>query len=189
MSPLDVHDTGLHDLIAPDAPIERVAGGLTFTEGPVWRGTDLLFSDIPNKRIVRWRRVLHRAGRRVGVPPQWRIAGAHCPAGAARELGLGRGWQRPLPHRAHQRLPTANQDARHGAGLDQEPVGVSRTAPALPGRSERWGVWGAMSGPPIPLAIARVDSRPGAPPDYSASGSWHRRSSSLRRAAALSPLS
>ena len=57
MSPLDVHDAGLHDLIAPDAPIERVAGGLAFTEGPVWRGIDLLFSDIPNKRIVRWRRL------------------------------------------------------------------------------------------------------------------------------------
>ena len=44
-------------------------------------------------------------------------AGPHSPAGAAREPGLGRGWQRPLPHRAHQRLPAANQDARRAAGL------------------------------------------------------------------------
>jgi len=57
MSPLEVHNPGLHDLIAPDAPIERIAGGLGFTEGPVWRGASLLFSDIPNKRIVRWRRL------------------------------------------------------------------------------------------------------------------------------------
>ena len=57
MSTLEVHHPGLHALIAPDAPIERIAGGLTFTEGPVWRGTELLFSDIPNKRIVRWRRL------------------------------------------------------------------------------------------------------------------------------------
>ena len=57
MAPLEVRDAGLHDLIAPDAPIERIAGGLTFTEGPVWRGGSLLFSDIPNKRIVRWRRL------------------------------------------------------------------------------------------------------------------------------------
>jgi gluconolactonase len=57
MPPLEVRDPGLHDLIAPDATIERIAGGLTFTEGPVWRGADLLFSDIPNKRIVRWRRL------------------------------------------------------------------------------------------------------------------------------------
>src|SRR5712691_2610904 len=26
---------------------------------------------------------------------------------------------------------------------------ISRSAPGSPGRSERWGVWGAMSGPPI----------------------------------------
>ena len=57
MAPLEVRDPGLHDLVAPDAPIERVAGGLIFTEGPVWRAGHLLFSDIPNKRIVRWRRL------------------------------------------------------------------------------------------------------------------------------------
>jgi gluconolactonase len=57
MSTLEVRNAGLHDLIAPDASIERIAGGLGFTEGPVWCGTHLLFSDIPNKRIVRWRRL------------------------------------------------------------------------------------------------------------------------------------
>jgi sugar lactone lactonase YvrE len=57
MSPLEMHDPGLHELVAPDASIERVAGGLTFTEGPIWRRGVLLFSDIPNKRIVRWRRL------------------------------------------------------------------------------------------------------------------------------------
>jgi len=57
MAPLEARDPGLHALIAPDAPIERVAGGLTFTEGPVWRDGALYFSDIPNKRIARWRRL------------------------------------------------------------------------------------------------------------------------------------
>jgi len=57
MSPVEAHDPGLHDLVSADAPIERIAGGLTFTEGPVWRGGALLFSDIPNKRIARWRRL------------------------------------------------------------------------------------------------------------------------------------
>ena len=32
--------------------LERVASGFSFTEGPVWRGDDLLFSDIPNSRTV-----------------------------------------------------------------------------------------------------------------------------------------
>ncbi len=59
MSTLEVRNAGLHDLIAADAPIERIAGGLGFTEGPLWRKRDntLLFSDIPNNRIVRWRRL------------------------------------------------------------------------------------------------------------------------------------
>src|ERR1043166_5667725 len=34
---------------------DRVAGGFAFTEGPVWRGDHLLFSDIPNSRTVRYR--------------------------------------------------------------------------------------------------------------------------------------
>jgi gluconolactonase len=54
---LEVRDPRLHDLVAPDAAIERVAGGLGFTEGPVWRRGELLLSDIPNQRIVRWRRL------------------------------------------------------------------------------------------------------------------------------------
>lgn len=38
------------------AAIERIAGGCRFTEGPVWFGDtrQLLFSDIPNDRIMRW---------------------------------------------------------------------------------------------------------------------------------------
>jgi sugar lactone lactonase YvrE len=57
MSAYEVRNPGLHDLVAPDAPIVRIAGGLAFTEGPVWRGGALLFSDIPNNRIVHWRRL------------------------------------------------------------------------------------------------------------------------------------
>jgi gluconolactonase len=57
MAPLEARDPHLHDLVAPEAPIDRVAGGLAFTEGPVWRDGALLFSDIPNNRIVRWRRL------------------------------------------------------------------------------------------------------------------------------------
>jgi len=53
----DVRNPGLHDLVATDAVVERIAGGLVFTEGPVWRGGALLFSDIPNNRIARWRRL------------------------------------------------------------------------------------------------------------------------------------
>ncbi|MCH2505879.1 MAG: SMP-30/gluconolactonase/LRE family protein, partial [Dehalococcoidia bacterium] len=54
MSTLNVQTPGLRELIDPDAPVERIAGGLGFTEGPVWRDGSLLFSDIPNNRFARW---------------------------------------------------------------------------------------------------------------------------------------
>jgi len=54
---LDVRHSELHTLITPETLLSRIAGGLGFTEGPVWRGGALLFTDIPNKRIVRWRRL------------------------------------------------------------------------------------------------------------------------------------
>src|SRR5688500_14563101 len=42
--------------VLPMAAIERIAGGCRFTEGPVWFGDGryLLWSDIPNDRIMKW---------------------------------------------------------------------------------------------------------------------------------------
>lgn len=47
----------LDQIVAPDATIEKLAGGMMFTEGPVWvkeGGPQLLFSDIPANRIYSW---------------------------------------------------------------------------------------------------------------------------------------
>ncbi len=47
----------LDALVPPDAKIEKLAGDMMFTEGPVWvteGGPHLLFSDIPANRIYRW---------------------------------------------------------------------------------------------------------------------------------------
>ena len=54
---LEVHDPALHRLVPSDGALERVATGFAFTEGPVWVGDHLLFSDLPNNRIVRYRRL------------------------------------------------------------------------------------------------------------------------------------
>ena len=51
---IEVLDARLAGLIADEARIDQIAGGFIFTEGPIWRGDHLLFSDIPNSRIVRW---------------------------------------------------------------------------------------------------------------------------------------
>jgi gluconolactonase len=49
--------TALDALIPHDAKVERIANGFTWSEGPVWvrEGSYLLFSDVPENRMYRWR--------------------------------------------------------------------------------------------------------------------------------------
>src|SRR5258705_10863041 len=51
---LEARSPAFGRLISDSAPLDRIAGGFWFAEGPVWRGDHLLFSDIPRSRIVRW---------------------------------------------------------------------------------------------------------------------------------------
>jgi gluconolactonase len=51
---LDVWDPAFWQLVAPDTVLEHLATGFLTTEGPVWHGDHLLFTDIPRSRIVRW---------------------------------------------------------------------------------------------------------------------------------------
>jgi gluconolactonase len=55
---LESLDPGFGQRIAAEAKIEVLAGGFTWTEGPVWvndeMGGHLLFSDIPRNSIFRW---------------------------------------------------------------------------------------------------------------------------------------
>ncbi len=51
-----VLDPRFHKIVLGNAGIQRIATGFAFTEGPVWFGDGryLLFSDIPNDKILRW---------------------------------------------------------------------------------------------------------------------------------------
>ena len=53
---IDRKNPKLDDLIPKDAKIEVLAAGYKWTEGPVWNKKDgfLLFTDIPNNRVVKW---------------------------------------------------------------------------------------------------------------------------------------
>jgi gluconolactonase len=52
-------DAAFDRLLSPDAKIEVLASGFTWSEGPVWvpqdRGGYLLFSDIPRNTVFRWK--------------------------------------------------------------------------------------------------------------------------------------
>jgi gluconolactonase len=53
---VDRKNPKLNELIPADAVIEVLAGGFKWTEGPVWdkKNKALLFTDIPNNRVMRW---------------------------------------------------------------------------------------------------------------------------------------
>ncbi|MEM7022865.1 MAG: SMP-30/gluconolactonase/LRE family protein [Pseudomonadota bacterium] len=56
MSEFDIIDPRFRSFVMGNAPVERIATGFRWVEGPVWFGDAgcLLFSDIPNNRIMRW---------------------------------------------------------------------------------------------------------------------------------------
>lgn len=56
MSFFSVDDPAFARFVLHNAPLKQLATGFDWTEGPVWFGDAgcLLFSDIPNNRILRW---------------------------------------------------------------------------------------------------------------------------------------
>jgi gluconolactonase len=77
---------GLDALIDPQAPIEKLADGFTWSEGPAWVRRDggyLLFSDVPANRMHRWSErnglsiFLEPSGLAGPVPPSLREAGSN----------------------------------------------------------------------------------------------------------------
>lgn len=56
METFEFTDLRFREFVLPNAPLEKLAEGFRWLEGPVWfadRGC-LLFSDIPNNRVMRW---------------------------------------------------------------------------------------------------------------------------------------
>ncbi|HYP18001.1 MAG TPA: SMP-30/gluconolactonase/LRE family protein [Opitutus sp.] len=48
-------DPAFDALIAPDAKLERLAEGFNWSEGPVWFEGSVLFSDVPENVVYRWK--------------------------------------------------------------------------------------------------------------------------------------
>ncbi|MCW4455221.1 SMP-30/gluconolactonase/LRE family protein [Flavobacterium sp. MXW15] len=53
---LSVFDASFEAIVAPDARIEKIAEGFTWSEGPAWLDKDnaLLFTDVPANTLYRW---------------------------------------------------------------------------------------------------------------------------------------
>ncbi|MFC2017111.1 SMP-30/gluconolactonase/LRE family protein [Chloroflexota bacterium] len=52
---VEASDNAIWQIVPEKVTLEQVATGFAFTEGPVWCGEYLLFSDVPRNRIVCWR--------------------------------------------------------------------------------------------------------------------------------------
>ena len=53
---VDVKSEKLTELVDPNAEVQQLATGFTFTEGPIWHPTEhyLLFSDMPGDVRRKW---------------------------------------------------------------------------------------------------------------------------------------
>jgi gluconolactonase len=56
MDPFELTQAPFKACILPNAKLEKLAEGFRWTEGPVWFGDrhEVLFSDLPNNRVMRW---------------------------------------------------------------------------------------------------------------------------------------
>lgn len=65
---LTLMDPAFADIVAPDARMEKIAQGFTWSEGPAWvtDGAYLLFTDVPENTLYRWS---HSAGLSVYLKP------------------------------------------------------------------------------------------------------------------------
>lgn len=97
----------LWELVGPDAQVERLATGFTFTEGPIWnaKGSFLLFSDIPADVRRRWdehggvEEVLRPSNKANGLTYDARgtlVVCEHATSSVVRERGDGSGRDRAV---------------------------------------------------------------------------------------------
>ena len=95
-------DPAFDQIIGDNPRLDHLATGFGFTEGPVWRGDHLLFSDIPNSRIVRYE--LSEEGPRVTT--------FRYPSGNSNGMTLDRERRLVTCEHTHRRVTRTGSDGR-----------------------------------------------------------------------------
>ena len=95
-------DPAFDRIIGDNPRLDHLATGFGFTEGPVWRGDHLLFSDIPNSRIVRYE--LAEEGPRVTT--------FRYPSGNSNGMTLDRERRLVTCEHTHRRVTRTGSDGR-----------------------------------------------------------------------------
>ena len=95
-------DPAFDRIIGDNPRLDHLATGFGFAEGPVWRGDHLLFSDIPNSRIVRYE--LAEEGPRVAT--------FRYPSGNSNGMTLDRERRLVTCEHTHRRVTRTGSDGR-----------------------------------------------------------------------------
>jgi gluconolactonase len=149
----------LHELVAPDASVERLRTGFEFLEGPLWNaeGEFLLFSDIPAARIHRWTRsgvvatYRSRSDMSNGLAYDWEGRLLACEHATSRVTRAGRGGELEVvaSHYDGKELNSPNDlcVARDGSILFTDPAYGRREPHGVP-RDQELGFQGVYRVPP-----------------------------------------
>src|SRR5262249_57454417 len=96
---IDLATSGFDRIVGPDPPLDTIAHGLTFGEGPVWDRRDrrFLWGDIIGDTIWQWtpdvgqKNLIHPSSHANGISfdPQGRLTGAGSSAPTTSPAGQG----------------------------------------------------------------------------------------------------
>ena len=123
---LEVNDPVFFTLIELTSPIQKLASGFDWSEGPVWmkQGGFLLFSDVPSNTVYRW-----KEGESVGVflePSGYTGAAPRGGEPGSNGLTTDREGRLVLCEHGDRRVGRVEKDGRHVTLADKFQGGVAR---------------------------------------------------------------
>ena len=115
MSFFEVFDPAFQSFVMGNAPVKEISSGYDWVEGPAWFGgmNCLLFSDIPNNRILRW---IHGVGTSIFRAPS-NFANGHTRDGQGRLVSCEHGTRR-VTRTEHDGTITVIADSYEGKRLN-----------------------------------------------------------------------
>lgn len=163
MNSFDIIDPAFGRFVMHNAPVEQIATGFRWVEGPVWFGDAncLLFSDIPNNRIMRW---IEGEGTSIYRQPS-NYANGHTRDAVGRLISCEHGMRR-VTRTEHDGSITIVADSYQGKRLNSPNDVVVKSDGTIWFSDPHYGIMtnyeGYKSEQELPCQVYRVDPTTGA---------------------------
>ena len=163
MDSFDIIDPAFGRFVMHNAPVEQIATGFRWVEGPVWFGDAncLLFSDIPNNRIMRW---IEGEGTSIYRQPS-NYANGHTRDAVGRLISCEHGMRR-VTRTEHDGSITIVADSYQGKRLNSPNDVVVKSDGTIWFSDPHYGIMtnyeGYKSEQELPCQVYRVDPTTGA---------------------------